>query len=77
MADLQAAYPHHKAPADCVVYLRLGDKATAGDITLTHESGFYDEVMLARQSFHITKVALHTFYRREWGTSPLLVNGGC
>jgi hypothetical protein len=40
------------AVPDLVVYLRLGDKAVAGDTLLTFESGYYDVVLRAKRKDH-------------------------
>jgi len=39
------SHPAVLQPADVVVYLRLGDKAVAGDTLLTFDSGYYDAVL--------------------------------
>lgn len=48
---LTANKPQSAATADLVVYLRLGDKSTAGDTLLTFQSGFYDIVLTQRRAY--------------------------
>jgi hypothetical protein len=43
-----------ETPAEVVVYLRLGDKAEAGDTLLTFESGYYDAVLTKVRPQHDT-----------------------